>query len=186
MKRGAPKERGRADMICEFIEDTPVGVVGVVSRGGGSRGREVCAIEIADTRREARAALGERFPGARMAEGPSEAGRQLREYFAGHRRTFDLAPAGECPTEFTGRALAACAMIPFGRTSTYADIAAEAGAAGAARAVGQAMKRNALPIVIPCHRVVAAAGPGGYSAGRGRRTKEALLEFERRLAEEDK
>jgi methylated-DNA-[protein]-cysteine S-methyltransferase len=70
-----------------------------------------------------------------------------------------------------------------GETCSYGELARRAGSAGAARAVGQAMRRNPLPLVIPCHRVLAAGGTiGGFSAPGGTRTKERLLAIERAQA----
>ncbi|MCW2620803.1 MAG: cysteine methyltransferase [Frankiales bacterium] len=70
-------------------------------------------------------------------------------------------------------------QIPYGSTRTYGAVAAQLGRPGAAQAVGQALGRNPLPILIPCHRVLAAGGAiGGFSAGGGARTKRAMLEAE--------
>ncbi len=90
---------------------------------------------------------------------------QLREYFAGTRRRFDLPLSAE-GTAFQRRVRAALRAIPFGEVRTYGQVAAELGAPGAVRAVGQANRRNPLPVIVPCHRVVAAGGIGGY-AGSG-------------------
>ena len=69
--------------------------------------------------------------------------------------------------------------IPRGATRTYGEVAAELGDPGAARAVGQALGRNPFPIIVPCHRVLAAAGrPGGFSAHGGVATKLRLLAIE--------
>jgi methylated-DNA-[protein]-cysteine S-methyltransferase len=102
---------------------------------------------------------------------------QLAEYFAGTRRTFDLAldPAG---TDFQLRAWNALRSIPFGQTMSYGEQAAELGEPGAARAVGAANGRNPLSIVVPCHRVIAASGALTGFAG-GLDTKAWLLEHER-------
>lgn len=82
---------------------------------------------------------------------------------------------------FTRRALEAVAAIPPGWTESYARIAAKAGRPGAARAAGQALARNPVPLVIPCHRVVRSDGSaGGWSGAPG--WKEWLLETERRGA----
>ena len=67
-----------------------------------------------------------------------------------------------------------------GQTMTYGELAAAAGSSGGARATGSVMARNPVPLIVPCHRVVAASGPGGYSAGDGLETKLGLLELERR------
>ena len=77
------------------------------------------------------------------------------------------------------RVIAHCRRIPCGQTLSYGQLAAQAGAPGAARAVGNIMAVNRVPLVVPCHRVVAASGNNtGYSAGEGVRTKLRLLEME--------
>ena len=83
----------------------------------------------------------------------------------------DLEVAGS----FTGRVLAWVKDVPYGSTVTYGEVARAVGSPGGARAVGGAMGRNPLPIRIPCHRVVAADGPGGFSGGI---PKTRLLELE--------
>jgi methylated-DNA-[protein]-cysteine S-methyltransferase len=69
--------------------------------------------------------------------------------------------------------------IPYGQTMTYADVARATGKPGAARAIGQVMKRNPLPLIIPCHRVVASNGPGGFTSPGGVTTKLEMLQWER-------
>ncbi len=82
-------------------------------------------------------------------------------------------------TEFQRRIFEACRRIPYGKTLTYGQLAHQAGKPRAARAVGNTMAKNQIPLVIPCHRVVPASqGIGGYSAGEGRRSKLRLLENE--------
>ena len=107
---------------------------------------------------------------------------QLREYFAGRRRSFDLPLDWSLsPGGFVGQALKITATIPWGETLTYGEVAAEAGSPGAARAVGNAMRANVMAIVVPCHRVVAAGGRiGGYMGGEanGLSIKRHLLELE--------
>ena len=105
-----------------------------------------------------------------------EARVQLRAYFAAELERFELplAPRG---TDFQRRVWAAVAAIPYGTTATYSEIAAAIGRASACRAVGAANGRNPLPIVVPCHRVVGAAGAlTGYGGGLER--KRALLDLE--------
>ena len=81
---------------------------------------------------------------------------------------------------FHRRVYEAARAIPPGKTLAYGDIAARLGAAGAARAVGQALGRNPFPIVVPCHRVLAAHGKiGGFSAHGGTETKRRMLAIER-------
>jgi methylated-DNA-[protein]-cysteine S-methyltransferase len=90
---------------------------------------------------------------------------QLEEYFAGRRREFDL-PLAPHGTPFQHRVWEALRAIPFGAVRTYGDIARDIGQPLAMRAVGQANGKNPLPIVIPCHRVIAGDGTiGGYSSG---------------------
>jgi O-6-methylguanine DNA methyltransferase len=80
---------------------------------------------------------------------------------------------------FQQRVVAACRAIPYGATRTYGAVAAAAGSAGAARAVGQVMAGNRHPLVVPCHRVVAAGGKlGGFSAPQGLALKRRLLALE--------
>ena len=100
---------------------------------------------------------------------------QIHAYFDGERREFDLplAPAG---TPYRQRVWLALQRIPFGATRTYGEIAALAG--GSPRSVGTANGANPIPILIPCHRVLASNGIGGYSGGDGLDTKRALLQLE--------
>ena len=104
-----------------------------------------------------------------------EAARQLAEYFAGTRRTFDLplAPKGE---PFEQQVWKLMAAIPYGETRRYGELAQRLEAE--AQAIGEACGRNPLPIFIPCHRVVAHNGLGGYSGGKGIETKRRLLVLE--------
>jgi methylated-DNA-[protein]-cysteine S-methyltransferase len=82
--------------------------------------------------------------------------------------------------DFHRRVYAVARAIPPGATRTYGDVAAELGDLAAARAVGQALGRNPVPIVVPCHRVLAAGGRlGGFSARGGTATKLRLLDLER-------
>jgi methylated-DNA-[protein]-cysteine S-methyltransferase len=108
-----------------------------------------------------------------------EARRQLHAYFDGELAhfTLPLAPHG---TPYCRRVWQALIDIPVGETRSYAGLAATAG--GSARSIGRAMATNPIPILIPCHRVVAMAGPGGYSGGDGLPTKRFLLALEHNLA----
>ena len=110
-------------------------------------------------------------------EKPFAAARQqLAEYFAGERRTFDL-PLKLSGTEFQMSVLHALQQIPYGETTSYADIAERIGRPKAVRAVGAANGRNPIPIIVPCHRVIGSHGDlTGF--GGGLDTKEALLRLE--------
>ena len=101
---------------------------------------------------------------------------QLREYFAGARRTFDL-PLAPHGTAFQQRVWTASRTIPYGETRTYGELAAAIDSPNASRAVGMANHRNPLPILIPCHRVIGADGSlTGYAGGLA--TKRRLLALE--------
>jgi methylated-DNA-[protein]-cysteine S-methyltransferase len=103
---------------------------------------------------------------------------QLQAYFDGKRLSFDL-PLAPHGSDFQKRVWAALCAIPPGETRSYADIARAIGSAP--RAVGGANGANPIPIIIPCHRVVAADGSlGGYSGGDGPATKRFLLDLESR------
>lgn len=103
--------------------------------------------------------------------------RQLTEYTAGERTTFDLPLRPAFGGPFERRVWKRVAAIPHGATATYGAIAHELGAPAAARAVGHANGRNPLPVVVPCHRVVGATGRlTGYAGGLDR--KRRLLEHE--------
>jgi methylated-DNA-[protein]-cysteine S-methyltransferase len=119
---------------------------------------------------------GEQRSGPRDSRRCADACAQLAEYFAGKRREFDLAlaPRG---TPFQQRVWNALRAIPFGVVRTYGDVARDIGHPKAMRAVGQANGRNPLPIVVPCHRVIAGDGTiGGYSGGLN--VKHRLLALE--------
>jgi methylated-DNA-[protein]-cysteine S-methyltransferase len=104
--------------------------------------------------------------------------RELDEYFAGGRRDFDLPlDWALVSTPFRRGVLRATAEIPFGATSTYRAVAAAAGSPSAFRAAGNALGSNPIPIVVPCHRVLASGGGlGGYTGGLER--KRLLLAIE--------
>jgi len=104
-----------------------------------------------------------------------EARRQLEAYFAGQLTHFDL-PLKIEGSPFDKRVWAAMRQIPYGQTRSYGELAMEIGSAP--RAIGGACGRNRTPIVIPCHRVLARNGLGGFSGGAGLPTKRLLLELE--------
>jgi O-6-methylguanine DNA methyltransferase len=104
---------------------------------------------------------------------------QLRDYLDGKRTAFELPVDISLLTEFQQQVLRAAQQIPRGKITTYGEIAQRIGSPKAVRAVGQALGRNPIPIVIPCHRVIAANGAlGGYSGGGGLETKARLLQLE--------
>lgn len=106
----------------------------------------------------------------------ASASAQLREYFAGERRVFELplAPRG---TDFQRRVWDALGAIGWGETVDYGSLAARLGRPGAARAVGRANATNPIPIVVPCHRVIGRDGsPTGYAGGVEAKVRLLALE----------
>lgn len=120
-------------------------------------------------------------PSCRRDDGAfREARAQLRAYFAGELRDFDL-PLAARGSGFQQRVWSALRGIPYGGTETYGGLAARIGSARASRAVGLANGRNPIGIVVPCHRVIGAGGAlTGYGGGVER--KRWLLEHERHHA----
>jgi methylated-DNA-[protein]-cysteine S-methyltransferase len=123
---------------------------------------------------------GVRFGGEKVAVSADplllDAAGQLRAYFAGELREFEL-PLAPHGTPFQREVWAAVAAVPYGQTATYAQIAAAVGRPSACRAVGAANGRNPLPVIVPCHRVIGAAGAlTGYGGGLDR--KRSLLDLE--------
>jgi methylated-DNA-[protein]-cysteine S-methyltransferase len=113
------------------------------------------------------------------SEGTEVAARLLTRYFKGEIISFDLQVDLTRCTEFQKLVYSKVMEIPYGEVATYGEIARRVGSFGAARGVGSAMARNSLPIIIPCHRVVAANGRiGGFSGGDGILTKQKLLIME--------
>ena len=108
-----------------------------------------------------------------------EAARQLDEYFAGRRKQFDLAVDLRLVGGFRRSVLDHLRDIAYGQTESYAQVARAAGNAGAVRAAGSACSHNPVPVVVPCHRVLAAGGAiGGFSAPGSIVTKRELLALE--------
>ena len=107
----------------------------------------------------------------------AEGAHQLAEYFAHQRRDFTVTLEDVDATDFQREVWDALAAIPYGEVRTYGDVARAIGRPRATRAVGQANHVNPWPIIVPCHRVVAANGLGGY--GGGLAVKEFLLALER-------
>ncbi len=103
------------------------------------------------------------------------AGSQLDAYFAGTLRSFDLPLAWSC-SAFQAEACRVMSEIPYGGTMTYAEMARQMGTSP--QAAGMACGGNPFPIVVPCHRVLASRGIGGYSGGEGIETKITLLKLE--------
>ena len=167
---------GETAIYYDILQRTPVGQVLVaVSQHG------VVAVEIGMSERVFIDHLSSIFnePVIRSKGAANSVIQQLREYFDGRRTAFDLPVSLNHLTPFQRRVLEATMEISFGSVSTYGEMARNLGKHRAARAVGQALARNPIPIVIPCHRVLGSdGGLHGYSGGEGIRTKKFLLQFE--------
>jgi len=119
---------------------------------------------------------GQKPKGKQSKKHCAEVVKQLTQYFSGHRKTFELRlkPQG---TVFQRRVWQALTKIPYGEMCGYGDLARNIEKPGAARAVGQANGANPIPIIIPCHRVIAGDGSiGGYTGGLNK--KKILLALE--------
>ncbi len=145
-----------------------------------SRGKGLCFLGLDDERAldglEAWAAR--HAPGACFAEAGGELERvaqQLQAYAAGELARFDL-ELDLCGPAFHRQVWARLLAIPFGHTATYGQVAAALGRAGGARAVGQAAGANPVPVVVPCHRLLARSGLGGFTGGLD--LKQRLLAHE--------
>jgi methylated-DNA-[protein]-cysteine S-methyltransferase len=176
--RAALAEHGatRAEVWYDVLARSPIGevFVGVTAQG-------LCAVRfglserqfVADLARETRAVP------VRSAARAGAATRQVAEYLSGRRTSFDVPVDLGSATVFQRQVLLAACQIPRGQVRTYSDLARQIGRPKAARAVGQALGSNPVPIVVPCHRVLAADGSlRGYSGGGGIATKEQLLKLE--------
>jgi methylated-DNA-[protein]-cysteine S-methyltransferase len=160
---------------------TPYGVMAFAARGAALIG---VILPDRNGQRLARE-IATRWPGARRSRDllPVVA-RQIRDYFAGRLDRFEAKVDLGSRSAFQKRILQACRQIPAGSVVTYGELARRAGHCGAARAVGRAMATNPVPLVIPCHRVVAADGRlCGFSAAGGLALKRRLLEHEARRSE---
>ncbi|MEX2274978.1 MAG: methylated-DNA--[protein]-cysteine S-methyltransferase [Actinomycetota bacterium] len=116
-----------------------------------------------------------------LPEKTDDVRRQLGEYFEGTRTTFDLRLDRRLLRGFQRETLTEAQRIPYGGTSTYGELAERIGSPRAARAIGNALGANPIPIVIPCHRVLRTGGAlGGYGGGTPR--KQRLLELERKVS----
>ena len=111
--------------------------------------------------------------------------RQMREYFAGQRRDFDLKLDWGGATEFHRSVWAELLKIPYGKTASYSEIAERIGHPSAVRAVGLANRENPIAIVVPCHRVIGKAGElRGYFYGLDTKMRLLRLENPVRFAEQ--
>jgi methylated-DNA-[protein]-cysteine S-methyltransferase len=169
--RRAAADAGLLDVAYDLV-DSPIGPLLVAASERG-----LCRLSF-DPEPEAEAELLARSFGVRVLRAPlDEPRRELDEYFAGRRRTFDLPLDLRAVPEFHRLVLGELGQVPYGQVTTYGTLAARSGRPRAARAVGTVMNRNPIPIVLPCHRVVGSTGKlVGYGGGLER--KEFLLRLE--------
>ena len=160
----------------ESIPETPIGPVYVSVTSGG-----LASVAIGGSEAEFVAMLRKQgaAPMVRSGERAQPVKAQIEEYFRGERDHFDCPVDLSQLTAFHRQVLQAAARIPRGSVMTYGGLARMLGKPRAARAVGRALATNPVPLVIPCHRVIASDGSlGGYSARGGVSTKLRLLRFE--------
>lgn len=106
--------------------------------------------------------------------------KSVEAYFSGRAASFDVQLDLSHRTPFHRRVLQTCHRIPYGETASYGDLARAAGRPQAARAAGQAMAFNPIPLVVPCHRVLRSDGAvGGFTSPGGPKTKRRMLRLER-------
>jgi len=152
-----------AEELIYTVSNIDIGWVGIL----GSRAGLLKVTLPQPLAQEAERLLGDRVEKAsRSGDFFADLLQRLRGYFAGHKMAFpdelDLSPA----TAFQREVWQLTRLIPYGETRSYSWVAERLGRAGAGRAVGQSLARSPLPIIIPCHRVVAKDGKlGGYSGG---------------------
>ena len=165
---------------------TPIGECGIAWNVRG-----ICAVQLPESAAAVtRARLQRRQPRAQSAAPPPPIRRAMsaivRLLKGESRELGPLAIDYGGASEFHRRVCEAARAIPAGQTLTYGELAARLGQPGAARAVGGVMARNALPIIVPCHRVLAAGGrPGGFSAHGGVTTKLRMLRIEGAIRADD-
>jgi methylated-DNA-[protein]-cysteine S-methyltransferase len=167
---GAPR------VYYDRVKTTPVGPlwVAVTERG-------VAGVSFGGSESAFSGWIGRRLrsTAVRSSERTSTARRELAEYLNGRRTSFTVPVDLLHVTPFQRSVLEAARSVPRGQVATYGDIGRRIGRPGAARAVGQALGSNPVPIVVPCHRVLASDGTlGGYSGRGGLRTKRRLLTLE--------
>ena len=175
--RAAAAAGGLLDVAYD-VTDSPLGPLLVAASDRG-----VCRISY-EPDAEAELETLARTHGVRVLRSPHALAplrRELADYFEGRRRVFDVRVDVGSLRGFQRNVLTELARVPYGETATYGALAARIGRPRAARAVGGALNRNPIPIVLPCHRVVGASGTlVGYAGGLER--KRALLALEGALA----
>lgn len=156
--RNEPGNPRKQESLAHLTFDTPLGPLTLTADAEG-----LTAVDFKSV------------PGGAATPLLAEARRQIAAYFTGTQKEFSL-PLNPTGTPFQRRVWAALSAIPYGETRTYGALARNLGSGP--RAVGGACGKNPLPLIVPCHRVLASTGLGGYSGGEGGITKTALLRLE--------
>ena len=188
----ATKKASTSQICIAALPKTPLGALWVAASPDG-----LVSVGFHDEIDAFIASLRRDFPGARFtrleqyqadshlppeAQIARSAADQLNDYLTGSRHDFDLPIDWTGLTDFQIQALRATLAVPYGKTTTYAEIARRIGRPKAARAVGRAQATNPMPLIIPCHRVLGSDGKlHGYGGRGGLHTKAWLLEMESRI-----
>lgn len=158
------------------VFNTAIGWVGVADQGGVL---QRIRIGYSSQRELYKAFAADDVGASRPGKFQRELKRRIEKMLTGAADDFlDLEIDTGSLTEFQLHVVDHCRQIPFACTATYGQLAAAAGRPKAARAVGTVMSKNRFPLVVPCHRVVAAGSLGGFTAPRGLSTKQALQAIE--------
>ena len=145
-----------AEPLDYGVFESPIGSVYVAADGDAVLGLSFTSKSEAEFKRELSARLSR--PAKRSDAAVRPVIRELKEYFKGKRSEFSVSPDASGRTRFQQKVYKAAMSIPYGQTRTYAWLAQRAGSPRAARAAGQVMATNDVPIIIPCHRVIGSSG----------------------------
>jgi AraC family transcriptional regulator of adaptative response/methylated-DNA-[protein]-cysteine methyltransferase len=183
MTPAAYRNGGAAERVRYAIADSGIGKVLVASTARG-----LCRVALGDTAEALKRELESEFPKATLSEDPQDMApiaRFVAQHLSGDGSALRALPVDLRGTAFQRRVWKALQRIPRGSTRTYSEIAAAIGQPTASRAVARACATNPLALIVPCHRVVpAAGGTGGYRWGRERKARLLGLEAEKALGAE--
>lgn len=175
VKQALAEEMGGV-LYYDVISSTPFGPIYIAVSSEG-----LAAVGFDDSEQDFLTRMHKRYRASleRSRSQVTQVAEQLKEYFAGRRLSFDIKLDLNRLRPFQRAVLEGIQRVPAGETVSYGDLARRIGKPGSARAVGRALGSNPIPIIIPCHRALAADGSlGGYSGRGGVRTKQALLILE--------
>ena len=170
---------GENEQVWTGWFDSEQPLLGVITAAATWRG--LLRVEMGADPQEFRSRLAGQWTDAKGAGAGilGDALHQIREYLSGQRREFDLPLDWSEMASFQSQVLHLAYAIPFGEVRTYGQLADQMGKPGAARAVGLALARNPIPLILPCHRVIGADGKlHGFAAPGGVETKAWLLRLE--------